>query len=75
MGVCVYVVGVGSFRYGGHKPEEYSARQLACLVGAALGVRSWQPRLPGQRGIRVLSLDGGGTRGVLTVGVRTRRRG
>lgn len=32
-----------------------------------LGVHNWTPRQPGQKGLRILSLDGGGTRGVLTI--------
>lgn len=32
-----------------------------------LGVHHWSPRQPGQKGLRILSLDGGGTRGVLTI--------
>ncbi|KAK4524647.1 hypothetical protein GAYE_SCF05G2549 [Galdieria yellowstonensis] len=36
-------------------------RALACL-----GINSWTPRVPGQKGIRVLSFDGGGTRAIMT---------
>ncbi|GJD12896.1 Calcium-independent phospholipase A2-gamma [Galdieria sulphuraria] len=36
-------------------------RALACL-----GINIWSPRVPGQRGIRVLSFDGGGTRAIMT---------
>lgn len=32
-----------------------------------VGVHHWTPRQPGQKGLRILSLDGGGTRGVLTI--------
>lgn len=32
-----------------------------------LGIHHWTPRQPGQKGLRILSLDGGGTRGVLTI--------
>lgn len=34
-----------------------------------LGVHTWVPRQPGQKGLRILSLDGGGTRGVLTIAI------
>jgi len=33
----------------------------------ALGHNIWVPKQPGQRGLRVLSLDGGGTRGIAAV--------
>ncbi|GJQ09293.1 hypothetical protein GpartN1_g1084.t1 [Galdieria partita] len=36
-------------------------RALACL-----GINTWSPRVLGQRGIRVLSFDGGGTRAIMT---------
>ena len=30
---------------------------------AAIGYNVWVPKIAGQKGIRILSLDGGGTRG------------
>ncbi|CAM9907852.1 unnamed protein product, partial [Sphacelaria rigidula] len=32
-----------------------------------LGVHQWRPKQPGQKGLRILSLDGGGTRGVMSI--------
>ena len=46
----------------GH-PEDVarqSRRALACL-----GVHHWRPRVRGQRGLRILALDGGGTRALM----------
>ncbi|KAA8492823.1 Calcium-independent phospholipase A2-gamma [Porphyridium purpureum] len=43
-----------------------SAARGARRVLAALGVNEWRPRIPGQRGIRVLCIDGGGTRAVMS---------
>mmetsp|Transcript_1393 Transcript_1393/g.2638 ORF Transcript_1393/g.2638 Transcript_1393/m.2638 type:complete len:972 (+) Transcript_1393:218-3133(+) len=34
---------------------------------AAIGHNEWIPKLPGQRGLRILCLDGGGTRGIAAV--------
>jgi predicted acylesterase/phospholipase RssA len=38
-----------------------SRRALACL-----GVHHWRPRVRGQRGLRILALDGGGTRALMS---------
>lgn len=43
------------------------AREHCNKVLAALGYNVWKPRVSGQRGLRILALDGGGTRGVLTL--------
>jgi hypothetical protein len=34
---------------------------------AAIGYNKWVPKIPGQKGLRVLALDGGGSRGMVTV--------
>ena len=41
--------------------------QMAKVAYWSLGGVKWTPRQPGQTGIRILSLDGGGTRGVLSI--------
>eukprot|EP00934_Nitzschia_sp_Nitz4_P007994 Nitzschia sp. Nitz4//scaffold116_size91068//37362//40118//NITZ4_004953-RA/size91068-augustus-gene-0.19-mRNA-1//1//CDS//3329533563//7984//frame0 len=42
-------------------------RGLANQVLAAIGFNPWIRKVPGQRGIRILSLDGGGSRGMTSV--------
>jgi predicted acylesterase/phospholipase RssA len=44
-----------------------AVRATANKLLSALGYHRWVPRQPGQRGLRILAMDGGGTRGVLTV--------
>lgn len=41
--------------------------QMARVASWALGGVAWKPKQPGQKGLRILSLDGGGTRGVLSI--------
>uniref|UniRef100_A0A7S3LG81 PNPLA domain-containing protein n=1 Tax=Amphora coffeiformis TaxID=265554 RepID=A0A7S3LG81_9STRA len=36
-------------------------------VLAAIGYNQWIPKIPGQRGLRILTLDGGGSRGMVAV--------
>ena len=36
-------------------------------VLAALGYNQWIPKIPGQKGLRILCMDGGGARGMATV--------
>lgn len=42
-------------------------QQNANKLLAAIGHNEWIPKLPGQKGLRVLCLDGGGTRGIAAV--------
>ena len=41
--------------------------QMARVAYWGIGGVKWAPKQPGQTGIRILSLDGGGTRGVLSI--------
>ena len=41
--------------------------QMARVASWGLGGVQWKPRQPGQKGLRILSLDGGGTKGVLSI--------
>lgn len=47
--------------------EDLHTRQMARVASWGLGGVTWRPRMPGQKGLRILSLDGGGTRGVLSI--------
>ncbi|KAJ1435588.1 acyl transferase/acyl hydrolase/lysophospholipase [Ochromonadaceae sp. CCMP2298] len=40
---------------------------MARVALAGLGGLPWVPKVPGQKGLRILTLDGGGTRGVLSI--------
>jgi hypothetical protein len=46
---------------------DLSTPEMARIAMWGIGGVTWKPRQPGQKGLRVLSLDGGGTRGVLTI--------
>lgn len=45
--------------------EPEGAARAARRALGALGINNWKPRMPGQRGLRILSIDGGGTRAVM----------
>ena len=42
-------------------------QRTANQVLAAIGHNQWSPKIPGQRGLRILCLDGGGSRGMVAV--------
>lgn len=46
---------------------DIKAHEMARVVAWALGGVAWKPKQPGQKGLRILSFDGGGTRGVLSL--------
>ncbi len=48
------------------KPSPAS-KVLAYQLLTVLGYHTWIPKVPGQKGLRILAMDGGGTRGVLTL--------
>jgi predicted patatin/cPLA2 family phospholipase len=47
--------------------DDLQLHQMAKVASWGLGGVQWKPRVPGQKGLRILSLDGGGTRGVLSI--------
>jgi len=42
-------------------------RRTSNQVLAAIGYNRWVPKIPGQKGLRILSLDGGGSRGMTAI--------
>ncbi len=44
-----------------------ASKVLAYQLLTVLGYHTWIPKVPGQKGLRILAMDGGGTRGVLTL--------
>ncbi len=44
-----------------------NVKRIANQILAAIGYNQWIPKTPGQRGLRILSLDGGGSRGMVAV--------
>eukprot|EP00178_Gracilaria_changii_P018736 TRINITY_DN5387_c0_g1_i1.p1 TRINITY_DN5387_c0_g1~~TRINITY_DN5387_c0_g1_i1.p1 ORF type:complete len:798 (+),score=107.91 TRINITY_DN5387_c0_g1_i1:3283-5676(+) len=45
--------------------EPEGAARAARRALGAIGVNNWKPRMPGQRGLRILCIDGGGTRAIM----------
>ncbi|KAI0566145.1 hypothetical protein FGB62_12g118 [Gracilaria domingensis] len=45
--------------------EPEGAARAARRALGAIGVNKWRPRMPGQRGLRILCIDGGGTRAIM----------
>lgn len=45
--------------------EAEGAARAARRALGSLGINRWKPRMPGQKGLRILSIDGGGTRAIL----------
>lgn len=50
-------------------PNDFNGRVqgTANQVLAAIGYNQWVPKIPGQKGLRILCLDGGGSRGMTSV--------
>ena len=44
-------------------------RRTANQVLAAIGFNRWVPKIPGQKGLRILCIDGGGSRGMVAVSI------
>ena len=42
-------------------------QRAANQILAAIGYNKWVPKIPGQKGLRILSLDGGGSRGMAAI--------
>lgn len=49
---------------GMKKGEAEGAARAARRALGVLGANQWKPRVPGQKGLRILSIDGGGTRAI-----------
>lgn len=47
--------------------EAGTVQRISNQLLAAIGYNKWIPKMPGQRGLRILSLDGGGSRGMAAV--------
>lgn len=45
--------------------EAEGAARAARRALGALGINRWKPKVPGQKGLRILSIDGGGTRAIM----------
>lgn len=62
---AVLVRGLKRLAGGLKNGEPEGAARAARRALGALGVNSWKPKMPGQRGLRILSIDGGGTRAIM----------
>ena len=47
--------------------QNQTSHQMARVASWGLGGVQWKAKQPGQKGLRILSFDGGGTRGVLSI--------
>lgn len=50
-----------------HSNLDGHVRRTANQILAAIGYNRWVPKIPGQKGLRILVLDGGGSRGMVAV--------
>ena len=66
-----------NYRYAGRRPFleansvsddlQGSVQRTSNQILAAIGRNRWIPKTPGQKGLRILALDGGGSRGMVAV--------
>eukprot|EP00871_Galdieria_phlegrea_P001839 jgi/Galph1/2656/GphlegSOOS_G1316.1 len=61
-----FVAALKRFSRGANGGYPEGVARFCELLDIKIGVNIWNPRIPGQKGIRVLSFDGGGTRAIMT---------